>query len=119
MQRPFWKKIKNKKLIDDLIKIINSCKKLDIRFIVIPLVDNGSINNTNDRLNLIQSCNKIIKYLYNSRLKLLFESDFPPKKLKNFISKFNPNFFGINYDVGNSAALNYNIDDEFKYYNND
>ena len=49
-------------------------------------------------------------------MKLVFESDFPPKKLKNFISYFNKDYFGINYDVGNSAALGYNIDDEFKCY---
>ena len=50
MQKPFWKNKNNKKLIDDLKKIIDSCKKLGIKFIVIPLVDNGSINNNNDRL---------------------------------------------------------------------
>ncbi len=116
MQKPFWKKKNNKKLIDDLKKIINGCKKLRIKYIVVPLVDNGSINNSSDRQNLIRSCNKLIEYLHSSKLKLIFESDFPPKKLKNFISKFDHNYFGINYDAGNSAALNYNIDDEFKYY---
>jgi L-ribulose-5-phosphate 3-epimerase len=116
MQKPFWKIKNNKKLINDLKKIIDSCKKLGIKFIVVPLVDNGSINNNNDRINLIKSCNKIIKYLHNSKLKLIFESDFPPKKLKNFISKFDKKYFGINYDTGNSAALNYNIDDEFRCY---
>ena len=32
--------------------------------------------------------------------------------------KFDKRFFGINYDVGNSAGLNYKIDDEFKLYGN-
>ncbi len=116
MQKPFWKKKNNEKLINDLIKIIDSCKNLKIKFIVIPLVDNGSINNSSDGKNLIRSCKNLIKYLHGSKLKLIFESDFPPKKLKNFITKFDQNYFGINYDAGNSAALNYNIDDEFKFY---
>ena len=116
MQKPFWKKRNNKKLIHDLKKIIDSCKKLGIKLIVIPLVDNGSINNKQDKYYLIKSCNDIINYLRNSKLKIIFESDFPPKKLKNFISEFDHNYFGINYDVGNSAALNYDIDDEFKFY---
>jgi L-ribulose-5-phosphate 3-epimerase len=118
MQKPFWKTKNNQKLIADLKKIINSCKVLGIRFIVIPLVDNGSIKNHKHRNNLIKSCKKIIKYLQNSKIKLIFESDFSPKKLKGFIKKFDKNFFGINYDVGNSAALNYNIDEEFKCYGN-
>ena len=116
MQKPFWKFKNNKKLINDLKKIIDGCKVLGIRSIVVPLVDNGSIQNYNDRKNFLKSCDKIVKYLYGSNIKLIFESDFSPKKLKNFINQFDKNFFGINYDVGNSAALNYDINKEFKYY---
>ena len=45
MQKPFWKRKNNQNLLLDLKNIINSCKKLNIKFIVIPLVDNGSIKN--------------------------------------------------------------------------
>ena len=82
MQKPFWKIKDNKKLITDLKKIINSCKVLGIKYIVVPLVDNGSIQNYKDEENLIKSCDEIIKYLKNSNVKLIFESDFPPKNLK-------------------------------------
>ena len=116
MQNPFWKKKNNLKLIDDLIKIIQSCKIIGIKYIVVPLVDNGSINNKDDEKNLLNSCKYISKYLKDSNLKIIFESDFSPKKLKKFIEKFNKKFFGINYDVGNSAGLDYKIDDEFKLY---
>ena len=116
MQKPFWKTKNNKKLIVDLKKVIESCKKLGVKYIVVPIVDNGSIKNQNQLNNLLKHCNEIVKDLYNSKIKILFESDYSPKKLKKFIKKFNKNYFGINYDVGNSAALEYSIDDEFKYY---
>ena len=116
MQKPFWKTKNNEKLIFDLKKIIKSCKVLGIKFIVIPLVDNGSIQNRNDENKLIKSCNEIRKYLSNTKIRLIFESDLPPKKLKNFIKNFDPNFFGINYDIGYSASLNYELDDEFSLY---
>tara|TARA_A100000164_G_C21897941_1_gene768941 strand:+ start:592 stop:1416 length:825 start_codon:yes stop_codon:yes gene_type:complete len=116
MQQPFWKFKDNKHLIDDLIQIINSCKLLGINLIVIPLVDNGAINSNDDKKNLLEICNYIKKYLKDTQIKLIFESDFPPKKLKKFIKLFDKKFFGINYDVGNSAGLNYKIDDEFKCY---
>ena len=38
------------------------------------------------------------------------------QKLKFFIEKFDKRYFGINYDVGNSAGLDYEIDDEFRFY---
>lgn len=116
MQNPFWKKKNNQKLLDDLIKIINSCKILKIKYIVVPLVDNGSIINQRDEKNLFKSCSYILKFLKSSNTKIIFESDFPPKKLKNFIEKFDKRYFGINYDAGNSAGLGYKIDDEFKFY---
>ena len=51
----------------------------------------------------------------------LFESDYKPNKLLNFIKKFKSNKFGINYDTGNSASLNYDFSKEkvyFKYVKN-
>lgn len=116
MQKPFWKIKNNKELIQDLKKIIDGCRVLGIKFIVIPLVDKGSIKNYKNKNNLIKICNKIKKYLHNSKIKLIFESDYSPKKLKDFIKQFDRNFFGINYDVGNSAGLNYDIDNEFNSY---
>lgn len=116
MQNPFWKKKNNQKLLNDLIKIIQSCKILGIKFIVVPLVDNGSIVNKNDENNLIKSCKYVFKYIKNSNVRIIFESDFSPQKLKKFIKKFDKKYFGINYDSGNSAGMGYKIDDEFKNY---
>ena len=116
MQNPFWEKKNNQKLLNDLIKIIYSCKILGIKLLVVPLVDKGSIINKNDENNLLKSCKYVLKYLKDSNVKLIFESDFTPQRLKKFIKKFDKKYFGINYDVGNSAGLGYKIDDEFKFY---
>ena len=48
MQRPFWKEkdsIIFDKLIDDFISIISCASKLESKILVLPLVDNGSIQN--------------------------------------------------------------------------
>ena len=58
------------------------------------------------------------KLLDKNRQRVLFEIDLPPSKVKNFISKFNKKLFGINYDLGNSASLNFNVSEEFKLYSN-
>ena len=47
---------------------------------------------------------------------VLFELDMGPKKTNNFISKFNSKYFGINYDIGNSASLGFDIKKEFISY---
>ena len=116
MQKPFWKIKNNKKLIDDLIKIIYFSKKIGVKFIVIPLVDNGSIENIYQEKKLIKICKQIKKKLKIYGVKIVFESDFNPVKLEKFIKKFDKNFFGINYDIGNSASMGFDLDTEFKNY---
>jgi sugar phosphate isomerase/epimerase len=119
MQKPFFK-IKNSYFyLNILRKVIMNAQLFGIRYFVIPLVDNSSIKNINQENLLIKEMLKISSIL-NSRSKILFELDFRPRKVLNFIKKFN-NKFGINYDTGNSAALNYNFKIEklyFKYVKN-
>lgn len=116
MQKPFWKLNNNFKLIEDLKKTIEAAKEIGIQLIVIPLVDNGSLSNKAEVQNLLKICKNLKKNLKKTKIKLVFESDFNPKKLQKFIKKFDKRYFGINYDVGNSAALNYDIDEEFRLY---
>ena len=44
------------------------------------------------------------------------ESDFPAERLKEFIAAFDPQYFGITYDIGNSAALGYDPAQEIGLY---
>ena len=116
MQKPFWKIKNNKKILHFLKQIILSSGELGIKYIVIPLVDNGSIENNSQKKNLMIICKKHEKYLKQSNVNIIFESDFKPRALSKFIKKFNYKYFGINYDTGNSASLNYDIDEEFNLY---
>jgi L-ribulose-5-phosphate 3-epimerase len=50
----------------------------------------------------------------NLGIKIIFESDFEPSELLRFISRLSDINFGINYDIGNSAALGLNPVEEFQ-----
>lgn len=118
MQNPFWKAtgIKKKKLENDFINILYACNKANISIILIPLVDNGAIENSTQEYSLLKflmSQKKLIKRL---SLRVCFESDFSPKKLKDFIGKYDDDIFGINYDTGNSSSLGFNPSEEFEEY---
>jgi L-ribulose-5-phosphate 3-epimerase UlaE len=115
MQKPFFKKKNSLFYLNILKKIIKNGQLLGIRYFIIPLVDNSSIENLNQENALIKGMLEISPTLY-PRSKILFEIDYKPKKILSFIKKFN-NKFGINYDTGNSAALNYNFNSEKLYFN--
>ncbi len=118
MQKPFWKEkgIKRKKLIDILKLIIKNSKKIGIKKIVLPLVDNGSIKRNYQLKILISTLKKITPLLIKNKQLILFELNFKPKKALWFIKKFNKKTFGINYDIGNSSALGFNPIEEISTY---
>ena len=124
MERPFFKvnikdETKSKYILE---KVIRVSQKICIKKFIIPLVDNSSIKSKYEENKVIEYFNskKFLKNLNKNTL-ILFESDFKPRKLLSFIKKFKSKTFGINYDSGNSASLNYKIKDEkiyFKYVKN-
>ena len=118
MQKPFWKSNYKKriKLQEDFLNIINRCGNIGIKFIVLPLVDNGKIINKKQEMILTAFLKKIYHILDANKVKILFEADFRPKKYIKFIKNFNKKFFGINYDIGNSASYNFNPSEEISLY---
>jgi L-ribulose-5-phosphate 3-epimerase len=118
MQAPFWKTTaaKQKDLKNDFIKVLEACVSVGISMIVVPLVDNGRIDNAKEEDILVKFLEDKEVFLYKNRLTILFESDFDAKGLSKFISRLNPDLFGINYDIGNSAALGFDATEEIDCY---
>ena len=118
MQKPFWKaEYKNRKeLQKDFVNVIISCSRLKLKYIVVPLVDNGSIETKEQEIVLINFLLANLEFINKCKIKIIFESDFKPSRLEEFINKLSSPTFGINYDMGNSASLGYNVNDEFIAY---
>jgi|TARA_Y100000294_G_scaffold86713_1_gene81127 hexulose-6-phosphate isomerase len=118
MQKPFWKVNgqKRNKLQNDFLNIIKESGKLGIKFIILPLVDNGKVVSQKQEEILINFIKKIYPTLRLNKIKILFESDFEPKKYLKFIKKFDHELVGINYDTGNSASYGFNPDEEISLY---
>lgn len=120
IQEPFYKaeKFHSVQLLEDFKRIIESCVDIGIDKIVVPLVDKGSLQNKNQEDELLKGMDAMIPLLEDSNAMVVFESDFGPSRLKSFINRFKPAYVGINYDIGNSAALGYNFKEEIASYGN-
>ena len=119
MQAPFYKCSDSEEknyLLKCLDLIIESCSKLQTRYIVLPLVDNGSIKSESEKEILLEELLRRSKKLREKNVVIIFESDLPPAELAEFISNFPSDVFGINYDCGNSASLGFRVREEFKAY---
>ncbi|MBU6463639.1 MAG: TIM barrel protein [Bradyrhizobium sp.] len=118
MQAPFWKTDGQAReaLLADLDLVLASCAALRVEFVVIPLVDNGKIETPEQAETLLRALLDRTALLSRNGTKIVFESDLPPEQLAQFIARFPPDAFGINYDIGNSAALGFDCTEEIAAY---
>lgn len=118
MQAPFWKAdIQTaKELQNDFFAIVEACHSVGIRMLVVPLVDNGRLDTPAQEDALVDFLLSQEGHLQSCGVSVIFESDFVPSELARFISRLPSDRFGINYDIGNSAALGFHPKDEFAAY---
>lgn len=118
MQAPFWKKegAEREALQKDFRAIAEGCAAVGISIMVVPLVDNGRLDNREQEDTLVSFLKSQTGFLAERRLKVAFECDFTPAELARFIDRLDASLFGINYDIGNSAALGFDPVEEFAAY---
>jgi L-ribulose-5-phosphate 3-epimerase len=118
MQEPFWKAPGHRRepLLADLAAVLEACSAVGVSFVVIPLVDNGRLENNGQRDSLIEGLLPQSPTLARRRMAILFESDFAAQPLANLMSRFPVETFGVNYDIGNSAALGFDAQGDLRAY---
>jgi len=118
MQTPFWKASGSAqlKLKEEFQAIFHACAEIGIQMIVVPLVDHGRLETTEQEDNLVKYLLTQQSDLANLGVSVLFESDFSPAELARFIDRLPHEQFGLNYDIGNSAALGFDPREEFAAY---
>ena len=118
MQVPLWKAqgAERMALEHDFVEIAKGCAAVGITMMVMPLVDDGSLENVAQEDYLVDFLKSQEDFLAAHGLKVIFESDYVPQELARFITRLDSDLFGINYDTGNSAAMGFNPHDEFLAY---
>ena len=120
MQAPFWKAsaIARRSLLQDLENILDACAAIDLRYVVVPLVDNGRLENDAQRESLLDGLLPLVPWLLKYQMAIVFESDFRPEALVELMAFLRHPSFGINYDIGNSASLGFDPAAEIRTYGN-
>ena len=118
MQMPFWRVTgaERAKRLAEFEAVAVACAKVGIKFIVVPLVDNGAMTSADEEQAVVEAFAKRADWLKAQGLAVVFECDYPPQKLADFIARFPQTVFGVNYDIGNSAALGYDSAEEIAAY---
>jgi hexulose-6-phosphate isomerase len=118
MQAPFWKAAgaERQALQTDFLEIVTACGEVGISMVVVPLVDHGTLADRGQEDLLVDFLLGCRDHLRHNGVSVLFECDFAPPELGRFIARLPAGEFGINYDIGNSAALGFGAREEFQCY---
>lgn len=118
MQSPFWKVTGEERtsLQKDFRSIIRACRAVNIQHIVVPLVDNGRLDSDEQEELIVDWLLGEQDFIQTSQVSIIFESDLGPQELARFIERLPARLFGVNYDIGNSAALGFHPTEEFECY---
>jgi len=115
MENPPWKS--DIDLIKKgIIAIFQGMKNISAKILVVPLVDNSSLLDFSNADTIKNLFTDLIPEMIQNNIQIAFECDLNPEKLLHFISEFDKNYFGINYDTGNSASLGFDPNNEFEAY---
>ena len=99
-----------------LNKLINNSSFLGIKDIVIPCVDQSSLNDKDDRDRLIQVLKKLLNRIEKKDVNLSLETDLAPDIFLELLSAIDSRKVTVNYDIGNSASLGYDLKKELETY---
>ena len=106
---------KNLSILKTLVK---QSSLLGAKIVEIPFVDSSSLKSHEEQLQVISNLETILPEIDEYDMILSFETDLNPKEFKFFINNFNHSRIKINYDVGNSASLGYDLEEEIMILGN-
>ena len=99
-----------------LRKLLVTSVDLGVTDIVIPCVDQSSLNDAGDEQRFISSIKSVLEEVEEKDVNLSLETDLPPKRFKKLIDNFQSKNIKVNYDIGNSASLGFDPVVELDFY---
>ena len=99
-----------------LSNLLHASIELGVTDIVIPCVDKSSITDMDKRELFGKRIREILPDFENTGVNLALETDLDPISFKNLLHSFDSELIKVNYDIGNSASLGFNVVEELSAY---
>lgn len=112
MENPPWTS-DPEKLFLAIESILQGMRIIGAKILVIPLVDNSSLNGGLMFSEVELFFGRLSNLLHINEIKIAFETDLNPDLFSSFMDIFEKEIYGVNYDIGNSAALGFKPTEEF------
>ena len=113
MRCPFYKgKGKYEDNITFFARVVQGMKRIGASLIEIPLVDDSSIRNTEEREAALQIAREMADIADRQGMQVGFETDLYAGEFQDFLQEIGRDNIAANYDSGNSSGLGYDAQEE-------
>jgi hexulose-6-phosphate isomerase len=102
--------------IEKLRWLLERCKALGVRRVVIPFVDNSRIENDADEARAVELLGRVLGDAEKANTELHLETSLDPQRFRSLLDKLPHPYLKANYDSGNSSSLGYDVKEEIAAY---
>lgn len=99
-----------------LSQLAYAMQELGAHWLVVPCVDQSSLRTPSSLARFASAADQLGDELAGTGIRVSLESDLGPAEFAALLTELDPEVFGVNYDIGNSAYLGYSHADEFDAY---
>ena len=99
-------------------RLLDNVAELGVTDVVVPCVDQSSLANQQAVNRFVKQLMPCVQVAEKKAINISLETDLPPRTFLELLDRFDSEHVTVNYDIGNSAALGYDSDEEFEAYGN-
>ncbi|MCW9030134.1 MAG: sugar phosphate isomerase/epimerase, partial [Gammaproteobacteria bacterium] len=99
-----------------LKRLLEAAVRLEITDIVIPCVDQSTLDSPEAVERFINKISTVIPFIEDKNINLSLETDLAPEPFVELLNKLSSKRITVNYDIGNSASLGFDPVEELNAY---
>ena len=99
-----------------MLRLLDNAKNLGVTDIIVPCVDQSSLSDQGSVARFVENLTPCLKIAEKYNINLSLETDLAPQPFISLLNRFKSNHITVNYDIGNSAGLGYNCNEELDVY---
>ena len=99
-----------------MLRLLDSAKSLGVTDIVVPCIDQSSLDGQEASDRFVENLTPVVRIAEKYDINLSLETDLAPQPFVELLDRFNSSRVTVNYDIGNSAALGFDSDEELATY---
>ncbi len=101
---------------EHLLWLISRCQLLNISRIVLPFVDNSSIQPPSEIAEVVSMLHEVVPHASEAHVEIHLETSLGPAAFEDLLGSLAFPEVKVNYDTGNSASLGYDYREELSAY---